>query len=151
MSRIRIEQAVSAGGVVYRETETGVEIALCGRRRPRTWNLPKGTPDAGETLEQTALREVQEETGLQVEVRESLGDITYWFNWPQENVRYHKTVYFYLMEERGGSIELHDPEFDEVQWFQAQDALKALTYTNEINVVERALHALAQRGVHDRH
>ncbi len=146
MSRIRIEQAVSAGGVVYRETETGIEIALCGRRRPRTWNLPKGTPDAGETLEQTALREAQEETGLQVEVGESLGDITYWFNGPQENVRYHKTVYFYLMVERGGSIELHDPEFDEVRWFPAQDALKALTYANEINVVEWALHELAQRG-----
>ena len=146
---MRIQRAVSAGGVVYRQTDTGVQIALCGRHDPPTWNLPKGTPDEGETLEQTALREVLEETGLYAKLGNSLGEISYWFDWTEEDVRFHKTVYFYLMEKQSGCIEFHDDEFDEVQWFLAEDAIKALTFGNEVKIVRRALRAIRQRGVHD--
>ena len=147
MKNKKVKMAVSAGGVVYRQAADGLEVVLCGRRRLGTWNLPKGTPDDGETLEQTALREVREETGLEVELQDPLGDINYWFVLPSEDARYHKTVHFYLMAERGGATEMHDPEFDEVQWFSATEALKALTHPNEVEVVQRALDALTRRGV----
>ena len=143
----RVKSAVSAGGVVYRESAGAVQVVLCGHSGPETWNLPKGTPDQGEDMEETAVREVQEETGLHVEIEEPLGEIVYWFTSPEENTRYHKTVHFYLMAERGGSVELHDAEFDVVQWFPVKAAVKALTHANEAEVVQRAIGVLSRRGM----
>ncbi|MFN0251917.1 MAG: NUDIX domain-containing protein, partial [Kofleriaceae bacterium] len=65
-TELRVEQAVSAGGVVFRHGAQGIEVLLCGRVREALWALPKGTPEHGESIEQTALREVGEETGLGV-------------------------------------------------------------------------------------
>ena len=139
----RTTTAVSSGGVVYRVRDGGVELVLCGRRNG-LWALPKGTPDPGETLEQTALREVREETGLEVEIEGSLGHIEYWFTLPDERV--HKRVHFYLMAPRGGSLDDHDPEFDVVEWSPAAAGPSARTYPTGAGVAARALEALAQRG-----
>ena len=117
-------------------------LALCGRRSG-LWALPKGTPDPGESLEQTALREVREETGLEVEIEAPLGHIEYWFARPGERI--HKRVHFYLMGARGGSVEDHDPEFDTVDWFPAASASGTLTYPTEAEVVQRAMQALSAR------
>ena len=141
----RVESPVSAGGVVYRRNGGQLETALCGRLQPVRWSLAKGTPDPGETLEQTALREVREETGLEVEIDGSLGSIDYWFGDRGKDVRYHKTVHFYLMLAVGGDTDQHDPEFDVVQWFHAEDALRSLAYENEVNVLQRALTMIAER------
>ncbi len=138
-----VTQAVSAGGVVYRHDDGDLLFVLCGRMRHATWNLPKGTPDGGESIEETAVREVREETGLEVEIEEPLGEIEYWFTRPRERI--HKRVHFYLMGERGGSLEDHDPEFDEVQWFPAVQALEALTFPSESDVVRRAIQAIESK------
>ena len=135
----RIEQQVSAGGVVYRLEGGSREVLLCGRDAPSLWALPKGTPDSGESLEQTALREVQEETGLEVVMRAPLGSIEYWFLRTQDQVNCHKTVHFYLMSPIGGDLSLHDPEFDVVQWFHEKEALKVMTYADEVGIMEKAL------------
>lgn len=131
-----IEHPVSAGGVVYRYRDSRLEVVLCGRREPATWNLPKGTPEPGESLQQTALREVEEETGLRVVQRRRIGHIRYWF--ARNNVNFHKTVHFYLMEPVGGSLDGHDPEFDMVEWFPIDEALLKVTYKNEMRVLLRA-------------
>lgn len=141
----RVERLVSAGGVVVRNGPESVEVVLCGRKEPELWSLPKGTPDPGESLEETAIREVQEETGLEVVIRGPLDDITYWFARPEERVRCHKTVHFYLMTPRGGALDRHDPEFDEVRWFRAEEALKVMTYPNEAKVVEKALNLVEEQ------
>mgnify|MGYP000894263869 CR=1 FL=1 len=135
----QIEYAVSAGGVVYRLCGGRLEFVVCERFQPRTWSLPKGTPDWGETLEQTALREVKEETGLDVELKKPLGSITYWFTGSSRNTKCHKTVHFYLMESIGGSTALHDIEFDQVNWYPAAEALELMTYPNEAHIVNKAL------------
>jgi len=156
---------VSAGGVVYRQVNGLLEVVLCGRfmsaatrrggaQREATgagaqgdrvrWSLAKGTPDPGETLEETALREVREETGLEVEISSTLGSIEYWFSDYTEDVRYHKTVHFYLMVTVGGDMELHDPEFDVVQWFPLDQALTAISYPNEAGVLRRALETIGK-------
>jgi len=109
------------------------------------WSLAKGTPDPGETLEETALREVREETGLEVEIDSPLGAIDYWFVGREPEIRYHKTVHYYLMNPIGGGLELHDPEFDVVQWFTSEEALKILVYANETEVLRRALKVIADR------
>jgi 8-oxo-dGTP pyrophosphatase MutT (NUDIX family) len=134
---------VSAGGVVFRRTEgaEGVAIALVGRLRPPRWALPKGTPRAGETLEETAVREVSEETGLQARVVQPLERIEYWFAWG--GVRHFKIVHFYLMEMVGGDTAHHDGEYDVVEWFSVGEGLRLLSYPNEVRVVEKAQQVLA--------
>jgi 8-oxo-dGTP pyrophosphatase MutT (NUDIX family) len=141
----RVENLVSSGGVVFRESDGRLETVLCGRSDPVRWSLAKGTPDPGETLEETALREVREETGLEVELGASLGSIEYWFSDRDNDVRYHKTVHFYLMSPVGGDIGQHDPEFDVVQWFAVDEALDSMAYGNEAGVLRRAV-ALFQSG-----
>ena len=142
----RVEEPVSAGGVVYRSVGGRVETVLCGRDNPIRWSLAKGTPDPGETMEQTALREVREETGLEVRIEEPIRSIDYWFADRESDVRYHKTVHFYLMTPIGGHTGQHDPEFDVVQWFPSDEALATLAYANEADVLRKALELIAQRG-----
>ena len=160
---------VSAGGVVYRQQDGFIETVLCGRCLPSgtrsvdleeygrsetgetqveqfRWSLAKGTPDEGETMEQTALREVQEETGLDVELQSSIGSINYWFTDREGSVRYHKTVHFYLMVPVGGDTSQHDPEFDVVQWFPFDEALKTVAYPNEAGVLRQARELISKHG-----
>ena len=137
--RARVERPVSAGGVIYRDSGSGVDVLLCGRHSPAIWALPKGTPDPGETREQTAVRETSEETGLEVDLEGFIDSIDYWFVRASDRVRCHKTVYFYRMSVAGGDIAGHDAEFDEVRWFPIEQALKNMTYGNEAKVVEKGL------------
>ena len=113
------------------------------RRVPPLWALPKGTPDAGETLEETAVRETREETGLEVEIEEPITSISYFF--VHGRTRYHKTVHFFLMRPTGGRLEDHDHEFDEVRWVQLGEALELMTHATEREVVQRAAKLLAAR------
>jgi 8-oxo-dGTP pyrophosphatase MutT (NUDIX family) len=131
-----VVRAVSAGGIVYRTSDRGIEFVICGRDSDGVWGLPKGTPDPGESLEQTAMREVTEETGLEVRVVDKLGVIEYWFS--REGTRYHKWVHYYLMEAIGGDTSKHDVEYDKVEWFPAEVALKKLTFKNEVEMAEKA-------------
>ena len=144
-SRPRIKSLVSSGGVVYRQQDGSLETVLCGRSEPVRWSLAKGTPDPGETLEETALREVREETGLEVQLDSSLGSIEYWFSDRGSEVRYHKTVHFYLMVPVGGDTAQHDPEFDVVRWFPVDEALETMAYNNEADVLRRALAVITER------
>ena len=160
----RVETLVSAGGVVCRQVDGHIEAVLCGltlRSNARgakpqraldtsktdsfRWSLAKGTPDPGETLEETALREVREETGLEVEIDTPLGAVDYWFVGREPDIRYHKTVHYYLMNPIGGGIELHDPDFDVVRWFTSEEALRILAYANETEMLRRALEVIADR------
>jgi 8-oxo-dGTP pyrophosphatase MutT (NUDIX family) len=138
---LRNARATSAGGVVHRSQLGRIEIALVHRHAPPLWALPKGTPDAGETLEETALRETREETGLRVEIEEPIGSVSYFF--VRASTRFHKTVHFFLMRPIGGRLEDHDHEFDEVRWVQLQEALELMSYATEREMVERAAHVLS--------
>ena len=134
---MRVEEHFSAGGIVYRIANGDTEVILCGLDEPALWGLPKGTPDEGETVEETALREVREETGLEVRLEGELGEIEYWFGRP--GARIHKRVRFFLMSPTGGSTDQHDPEFDKVCWFRAEEALEAMTHPSEANMVREAM------------
>src|SRR6185437_11733316 len=155
----------SAGGVVFRlpaippareaSTDTapnvpiagsalaGVEVVLVGYQRDDTWTLPKGTPAVGETVEETALREVREETGIEARIVDDLGSIQYSF--ARRGVRFNKEVRHFLMEAVGGDVTLHDAEYDEARWFTFADALTQLTYINEVEVVRRAAPLIEKR------
>ena len=139
-------KVVSAGGLVFRRSGELIETLLCARARPGyhgedaplTWRLPKGTPEHGETVEETARREVQEETGVHVNVLAPITSIRYFFVGHDDGVRYDKTVYFYLMEPRGGNTADHDGEFDLVEWRRYEQALELLEYDNERSVLNAA-------------
>ena len=139
-----VKDAVSAGGVVWRSGGGDlIEIVLCGRRSEALWGLPKGTPDPGESVEQTALREVEEETGLQVRLGEPIGTIEYWFT--AGGVRYHKRVHHWLMEPVGGDVSGHDHEFDDVEWLEIGEAKARATYENERKMIAEADRLLRKR------
>lgn len=132
----------SSGGVVVRGCGGEAEIVVCGFDAPPNgvvWGLPKGTPECGETREQTALREVREETGLRVSIRDFIASIEYRFERFTDGAACHKVVHYYLMRADGGDLSLHDNEFDYVRWLPAADALSVLTYDNEVQVVESAI------------
>ena len=139
MARLRTGTATSAGGIVVR-FDDGIPSLVVGARRrdPNvfTWTLPKGTPNDGETREQTAVREVAEETGLEVRITDVLDSIEYWFI--QRGTRIHKTVHYYLMEPVGGDLARHDHEFDQVRWVRFDEAGSLLTFETERALVARA-------------
>lgn len=126
----------SAGGVVYRHGAEGVEIVLVGRRRERLWALPKGKPDGDEDAEQTALREVREETGLEARIEQPLGEVTYWYT-GYDGQRVHKKVTYFLMQAVGGDVAAHDHEFDDVAWVHLSEAERLLTHRNQLHILRR--------------
>lgn len=145
MPILRTARATSAGGVVVRTVDGELEVALVHRRSPRLWALPKGTPDSGETLEETAVRETREETGLEVEIQAPIAAIRYFF--VRGTTRFHKTVHFFLMRATGGAPEQHDAEFDDVRWVPLHEALALLSHATERSVLEQAAAMVAGRTV----
>lgn len=126
---------------MHRTSDGRLQMLLVHRRTPRLWALPKGTPDSGETIEETALRETREETGMEVAIERQLRSIRYFF--VRGTTRFHKTVHFFLMRPVGGSLDDHDAEFDEVRWVDVEEALAILNHDTERSVVEEAVLALA--------
>ncbi|HEV8545725.1 MAG TPA: NUDIX hydrolase [Candidatus Limnocylindrales bacterium] len=147
MARLRTATATSAGGIVVRFEGDVPHLVVGSRRRDRdivTWTLPKGTPNAGETREQTALREVGEETGLEVRITGPLDSIEYTF--VQRGLRIHKTVHYFLMEPTGGDLARHDHEFESVRWISFEDAQQSLTFETERALVASAAAIVASGG-----
>ncbi|MFM2104374.1 MAG: NUDIX hydrolase [Candidatus Limnocylindrus sp.] len=135
--------AVSAGGLVIRAVAGRPEIVVGRRRRERdgyVWSLPKGTPEEGETREETALREVREESGLEVRILSYFDAITYSF--VRTGERIEKTVHYYLMEQVGGSFDAYDHEFEELRWVPMDEAIALLDFQTESALVKRAYDAL---------
>jgi 8-oxo-dGTP pyrophosphatase MutT (NUDIX family) len=146
VARLRNTTATSAGGIVVRYEGDSPQLVVGCRRRDRdvvTWTLPKGTPDPGETREETALREVREETGLEVRIKRPLDSIEYWF--VQSGTRIHKTVHYFLMDPTGGDLGRHDHEFESVRWIGFDEAQHLLTFETERALVARAAEALDAR------
>jgi 8-oxo-dGTP pyrophosphatase MutT (NUDIX family) len=142
---VRTRSEHSAGGVVIRRHRGGVDVALAARRTRKgdlAWGLPKGLVEKGEAPEETAIREVQEETGLQAQILEPLGDISYWYVW--ENDRIRKKVTFFLMEAVGGDMSAHDHEMEDVRWYPLDEARRRASYPSERDVLRRAAEALAR-------
>jgi 8-oxo-dGTP pyrophosphatase MutT (NUDIX family) len=135
---------VSAGGVVVREREGVLEVAVIRPRGKSVWALPKGHLDPGETAEQTAKREVREETGLETTLDRPLGDVRYAYQWGGKKI--FKQVHFFLLRYASGQIDDLEPkmrlEVDEARWIPLKDAPRSLAYRGERDIASRALAAL---------
>ena len=128
----------SYGGVVVRGDEV---VVIVPRGRRRVLGLPKGGMNDGETPEQTAAREVREETGVVANVLEPLGDVRYTYRRGGRRVR--KTVHFFLCMFEDGDTADHDHEVDDVRWMSLQQARRRLSYPGERRMIEQALSVLA--------
>jgi 8-oxo-dGTP pyrophosphatase MutT (NUDIX family) len=128
----------SSGGVVYRVTGKDIDVVLISVKERSVWCLPKGAIDKNESLPEAALREVREETGLTAEILEKIGRISYWYFIKEKMNRIHKTVHFYLMRFISGSTDDHDHEVDEARWISIDEAVSALTYKSEREIMEMA-------------
>lgn len=135
----RVEET-SAGGLMLDRRGPRPRAALIGRtdRRGRlAWSLPKGHLESGESLEQAAVREVFEETGISGSVVASLGTIDFWFMAGDRRV--HKTVHHFLLEASGGELSDADAEVTEVAWVPLDEVAARLRYADERRLVERVL------------
>jgi len=142
--RVPPSEETSAGGLVVDRTADPQRAALIGRldRRGRLmWSLPKGHLEAGETAEQAAIREVQEETGIHGRILAPLGTIDFWF--VADGRRIHKTVHHFLLECTGGEISADDPEVVEVEWFPLPEIPSRLAYADERRLLDEVPSLLA--------
>jgi 8-oxo-dGTP pyrophosphatase MutT (NUDIX family) len=131
----------SAGGVVVRRLEGRPFVAVV-RVRDKILALPKGHPDGGESAAAAARREVREETGVEAELVEKLGDISYWYARGGERVM--KIVSFFLFDYRSGSLADHDHEVEEALWIPLDEAPGRLAHRGEKEMAESALLRLAE-------
>jgi 8-oxo-dGTP pyrophosphatase MutT (NUDIX family) len=128
----------SAGGVVVRDRDVVVIVPVRrSARGTKVLALPKGHPDGAETPEQAATREVGEETGVQADLIEKLGEVRY--SYERGGRRIDKRVAFFLFEYRSGDLGDHDHEIEDARWMPLEEAVHALSYEGEREMVTRAL------------
>jgi ADP-ribose pyrophosphatase YjhB (NUDIX family) len=140
----RHREETSAGGLVIDLSTPEPRVALIarsGRDGTLRWCLPKGHLEAGETFEQTAEREVQEETGLSCRVLAPLGTIDFWFT--HDGDRIHKTVHHFVLECTGGDLSDADIEVDQVSWFPLVDVSDVLAHRDERDLIKGQADLLA--------
>ena len=145
MSTFETKEQVSAGGVVYRRRGHRTEAALISVGEQGRWQLPKGLVGRGESPEEAALREVEEETGLKCEVVAELEKVEYWYfsKGGARRVRFHKFVHFYLMRYVSGDVSGHDDEVNEARWVALEDAEGMLAFRGERKALAEAREMLA--------
>jgi 8-oxo-dGTP pyrophosphatase MutT (NUDIX family) len=124
---------------LLRPGSKGAEVLLAARRTRRgevVWGLPKGLVEQGESFEETAVREVREETGFEGAITAPLGSVSYWFVW--EGTRINKTVHFFLMELTGGDAAFRDMEMEDVDWFPLATAAESIAFNSEREIIQKA-------------
>lgn len=132
---------VSSGGVIYRKPGETFEVALARARQGPIWCLPKGRVEENETLEQAAIREVREETGLRGTIVGPIRSIEYTYSSRLEDggrAPVEKIVHFFLMIFVDGSVEDHDGEVLDVRWFPLEIAGRLLYHAGERDVLAAA-------------
>jgi 8-oxo-dGTP pyrophosphatase MutT (NUDIX family) len=143
----RTVEETSAGGLVVDRSGPHPQAALIARldRRGRLrWSLPKGHIENGETSQDAAVREVEEETGIRGTVVGFLGTID--FRFMAAGRRVHKTVHHYLLEAQAGTLSNADIEVDEVAWVPVTELAQRLAYADERRLVELVPDLLAGHG-----
>ncbi len=129
----------SAGGIVYKHTQNKTLILVSQHSGHHGWVFPKGfigDKIQGEKKEDTAIREVKEETGIDGEIEKSLTPVSYWYVMDGEKRK--KTVYYFIMKFVGGDTNDHDFEMEKVEWLPKEEVLDRLTYPSDKDVWKEA-------------
>ena len=143
------DEIVAAGGVVLERRNEKVRVVLVHRPKYDDWSFPKGKAQPGESVTETALREVKEETGLDCRIVQEFGAVRYRYKTSKGNVR-PKVVHYFLMEPVGGRLEAPGQEADAAEWCDAGEASRKLTYERDRAFLQEALRLdLQNRGEGD--
>jgi 8-oxo-dGTP diphosphatase len=129
------EQTASGGVVIDRSDEKGERVLIVHRPRYDDWSWPKGKAKQSETIEETAVREVMEETGIRCRIIRKLGEARYPIT-SRKGAPVQKTVYYYLMEPISGRLTVTGDETDEVEWVSIEEARRRLSYDYDRRMLE---------------
>lgn len=132
---IPTRDAYSAGGVIYRQRENSIDVALIATGAGTRWGLPKGHIATDEQPQQAAQREIEEETGLRGEILYRLDTIEYWFR--VGRTRIHKVVDLYLLRYQSGEVVPQVSEVDDARWVAIDEAIMMATFPRERAVLEQ--------------
>jgi 8-oxo-dGTP diphosphatase len=127
----RVNEIVAAGGVVQAE---GRLVLLVHRPKYNDWSFPKGKTEPNETIDEAAIREVREETGLTCRITRELPPVRYHVN--RKGAVGPKVVYYFLMEPSSGNLKVNDYEIDRAEWFDLDDAMRVLTYDHDRQLLD---------------
>ena len=136
----------SAGGVVFKKQDRKISILLAQHGQHHGWVFPKGIigdTKKDESKEETAVREVEEETGVVAKILEPLAPVEYWYQWEKEKRK--KTVYYFVMEYVSEDFSKRDDEMEAVEWLPIDDVADRLTYPSDKKVWQVALRAINRR------
>ena len=124
-----VSTVVSSGGVIF---DDDGKVLILKRTVEKNWVLPKGRVEDGESLQDTAIREVEEETGLkESKISMEIGLVRYTFFWFPDDVNYTKTVHYFLMRVPTGSELNMEDDFNEHKWANEEEASKLLRHDND--------------------
>jgi 8-oxo-dGTP pyrophosphatase MutT (NUDIX family) len=129
----------SAGGIVIKKEKESFSVLLCQHSQHHGWVFPKGLigdTHRNESKEETAIREVKEECGVDAKIIKALTPVVYWYQFEGEKRK--KTVYYFLMEYLGGDINKHDEEMEKVEWLPLSQVDDRLTYPSDKKVWHEA-------------
>src|SRR5258708_18753023 len=139
---MKSKNEISAGGVVFRRGKAGIEVLICKAASYHRWVLPKGLVNKGESREQAARREVEEEVGVRARIVESLGEPEKYI-YSVRGVRIFKVVHYFLMEYESGDEAVHDHEMEEVRWVPVDEGITLLAYEGAKAMLRRTKTRLA--------
>ncbi|HMG34393.1 MAG TPA: NUDIX hydrolase [Blastocatellia bacterium] len=139
-SKDESQEIVAAGGLLFRTNENGeLEVLLVHRPRHNDWSFPKGKIDPNESIEEGAVREVAEETGLRCRIIRTFGAERYQYRTPAGNLR-PKVVHYFFMEPVSGELRINsDEEIDAVRWIQVGEAGTRLSYEADRRLLEESI------------
>src|SRR5262245_25483479 len=130
--------AKSSSGVSPPESSPPAQVLIVHRPKYDDWSFPKGKADPGESIEQTALREVREETGIDARIIQVLPIVRYTYGDARGNPR-PKVVHYFLMEPSGGALAVNGHEIDLAEWLEPRQALLRLSYDHDRDLLSRAI------------
>jgi 8-oxo-dGTP pyrophosphatase MutT (NUDIX family) len=136
-SRRKSRNEHSSGGAVIHYLDGRPHVAMIATRGRSRWGLPKGAVSKGETSQQAALREVQEETGILADIVSPLDTIEYYFRAGDTLIR--KRVDFYLMQYVGGKLTPQLTEVDDVEWVELSESIRRASFESEKKLLSSAL------------
>lgn len=130
-----MKKEFSAGGIVFNNKR---EVLITQHSSNKYWSFPKGNPNQGESMKETALREVREEGGVAAEIIGRVGQVNYIYTDPRDQEKTFKIATYYLMRYLSGNPQNHDWEVSQAKWVGFEEALKTLSFKNDQEMLEKA-------------
>lgn len=138
LMQIKCLHEKSCGAIIFYTGKNNTKILLVKNNNGRYWSFPKGHIESGETEKQTAIREIKEETGLEVEIKDGFREVSDYC--PFGKIRKH--VVFFLAQAFTDKVSMQEEEIAEYMWVDLQQAHKICVYDNDLRIIDKATTAI---------